>query len=280
MSGLPHRGDASGKGDESSPLVAGTDAPDFHVVGLISAYKEGRLVDGAIRSLERVRANQLYIFEGPAGEPLGDDVPDSDYERIGYLGHSDCWIDEDFPGGVYFGRWRTDARKRTAMLEEAKRRFPGPLWGVILDGDEILVNGEYLRDIIQSIMWADEARGASVANPDEPPTMGLPLWLVEADGAMAHLPNRVVRLDLIRRYVVSTSLIENVYGIQEGHANEAASSLAYIEAALSAGRLMAWPPFPCEPHIFHRSHLRHPARRGARMHKQEAEEFAKLREER
>ena len=39
--------------------------------------------------------------------------------------------------------------------------------------------------------------------------------------------------------------------------------------------MIAWPPLPCEPHIVHRSNLRHPARKALRMSEQEAVEFAK-----
>lgn len=227
------------------------------IVGLVSAYKEGALVQEAIRSIDRVDLDDLLVYEGPAGEPLGDDMPDSDY-----LGSK----------SIERGRWRTDARKRQAMLEEAKRRNPDePLWGVWLDGDEILCNGEYLRDILQWCEWESE-------RDPENPWMRWPLRLVEADGAIATISNRVVRLDLIRSYDISTSVVTDVNGIERAWGNVAEDAELWMQhflGALDHGRMTAWPPLPCEPHIFHRSHLRHPLRRAHRMHAQEADELRK-----
>ena len=240
------------------------------VVGLVSAYKEGRLVRGALESLQRIRLDDLIVYEGPAGEVLSDKVPDSEYEAP--------WPDKIMMPGErgtpYYGHWRTDARKRDAMLQEAKRRHPGPLWGVWLDGDEILGNGEYLRDRLQWCQWEDEA------NPDKEPWARWPLRLIEADGRMSLITGRVVRLDLIRSYDVSTSVITNEAGIRDTYGNVPEDSRIWIEhflGAIDKGMMTAWPPLPCEPYIFHRSHLRHPARRGNRMHVQEAAELEKLR---
>lgn len=248
------------------------------IVGLISAYKEGRLVQGAIRSLVRVGLDGLCVFEGPAGDPLGDDVPDSDYDVRGTLGglHDGRAFRDP-----HFGRWRTDARKRTEMLQYVKRDFPGsPLWGVILDGDEILHDAEYLRDMVQTVAWEDEQRGASIATPDNPPVARIPLRLVERDGSISIMHARVVRLDLIREYNASSSLVTNVSGVQEGWGNRLELSPLWVEgwaAALERGQLVCLPPFPCEPCIVHRAHLRHPLRRGLRMQDQETRELDRLR---
>ena len=230
------------------------------VVGLISCYKEGRLLAGAVESLERVGLDKLYLYEGPAGRPIADDLPDSE-------------IPDRFH--VNTGRWRTDARKRQAMLDHVLRDFgrSEPVWGVILDGDEILVNGQYLRDILQARLWNDELE------PDGMPWARYPLRLVEADGAMSMITGRVVRLDLLRSYDASTSAVTNVYGVKEGWGNVIEDARVWIEhflGGIDRGRMSAWPPLPCEPHIFHRSHLRHPARRGVRMSDQETVELAKL----
>src|SRR3954462_3609268 len=110
----------------------------------MSTYREGRLAAGAVRSLQSVGLDDLIIFEGAAGDPIeGCDGPEHDTDCAGVTPH--------------VGRWRTDGRKRDAMLKEAKRRHPepGPLWGVIIDGDEILRGGEYLRDVLQSLVWND-----------------------------------------------------------------------------------------------------------------------------
>lgn len=242
---------------------------------MISAYREGRLVRGAIESLQEVGLDRLYIFEGPAGEPLPDEVPESDYGEPG------AWAGPSNDGSVILhrGRWRTDARKRNEMLQRAKADFPeGPLWAVIVDADEVLVNGRYLRDRLQSLVWADEAKGASVALPENPPMARWPLHLVEQDGSLHVITARVVRADLLRSIDHSSSVVTNVSGVQEGWGNYQVRTAAWIEswlAAIDGGRMIAWPPLPCEPHIVHRSNLRHPLRQSLRMSKQEAAEFAK-----
>jgi hypothetical protein len=232
------------------------------VVGLVSAFREGRLTLGCIRSLAAVGLDDLLVSEGPAGElPEGImEAPPSEYPEGLAVNH---------------GRWRTDARKRDAMLKEAKRRHvlrgEEPLWGVWLDGDELLAHGEYLRDRLQAVLWDDEARGG-------PATLNLPLWTKEADGSLAVTGGRLIRLDLVASYEISVSVVRSVGGEEQGVGNVDANSAAWLELWLQAvdkGRMIAWPPGPLEPCIVHRSGLRHPARRGLRLHRQEADELRK-----
>lgn len=245
------------------------------IVGLVSAYKEGRLVRGAIESLQRVGLNHLYVYEGPAGAPLDGDVPPSDYSSIM----------QQTRGRHTFhaARWRSDARKRDEMLQRAKREHPGPLWGVVLDGDEVLVNAEYLRDLIQATAWDDEANNAGVGSLySNPPTARIPLRLIERDGGVSIITARVIRLDLIRSYDISSSVITNTAGVREGWGNRLELSPLWVEgwaAAMERGQIVCLPPFPCEPCIVHRAHLRHPLRRGLRMQDQETELFAQARRE-
>lgn len=237
---------------------------------MVSAYKEGRLVRNAVLSLLEVGLDRLYIYEGPAGKPLGDEVPDSDWPpfvAIDPLCH------------LYRGRWRTDGRKRNAMLQKAKADYAdGPLWAVVVDADEVLVNGRYLRDRLEWILAEDAHRGASSALPDNPPMARWPLHLVEHDGTMSLITGRVFRADLLRSIDHSSSVVTNIAGIQDGWGNFEAASAVWIQgwlAAIDAGKMIAWPPLPTEPHIVHRSNLRHPLRRGLRMSEQELAEFAK-----
>ena len=230
------------------------------VVGLVSCYKEGRLVDLCIRSLRGVGLDDLLVYEGPAGDPLDDDVPESVFPN-----EKAYWL--------HCGRWRSDARKRNAMLETARSRHPeGPVWGVWLDGDEVLRDAEYLRDELQAVLWNDElAEG-------EPPTIHWPLWVVEADGSVALTTGRLVRLDLIRSYDISVSVTTNVLGLEQAFGNENPDARLWLDVwqkAMSTGRMLSLPPHPGQPHIVHRSNLRHPLRRGLRMHKQETEELKK-----
>ena len=170
------------------------------------------------------------------------------------------------------------------MLQRAKKDFPGgPLWGVVVDGDEVLVNGEYLRDRLQALEWDDEAKGAVAGDRDAPqPWAYWPIQMVEHEGSMTLLTARVLRLDLIRSIDVSTSVMTNEHGIQVGMGNHPVPAHVFAEAwlhAIDAGKTIAWPPWPCEPFLVHRSNLRHPARRGLRMSEQERVELARAESE-
>lgn len=258
----------------------------MNVVGMVSAYKEGRLVRGAIRSLLRVGLDALYVYEGPAGEPLGDEVPDSELDDVqGYASLLMPHTQETRASRLVFreNRWRTDARKRNEMLQRAKADFPGPGWAVVVDADEVLVHGEYLRDRLELIMAEDDYANEQNATRDVPPsapTARWPLRLVEADGSLSLITARVFRLDLVQTIDHSSSVITNSAGIVEGWGNYEEASRLWLEAWLRAtdeGKLIAWPPLPCEPHLVHRANLRHPLRRGLRMSVQEREEFARAR---
>jgi hypothetical protein len=241
------------------------------LVALISAYKEGPLVDGAIRSAMAATEN-IVVLEGPAGDPLDAQVPESDYEQWGDLIR------------LKRGRWSTDAKKRTAMIEACRNQYEPPVWGVWIDGDEILCNGEYLPDWLNSIQWQDDC-----GDPDAPPSMGWPMKLVELDGSVVVCRGKVVRIDLIDSYSVSSSVFRNALGFLHGEGNYAYSVSGHVrpfsewiesekdaqKRDAMADQLRLWPPFPCEPHLLHRSALRHPLRRGLRLHEQEASELEK-----
>jgi hypothetical protein len=239
------------------------------VVGMVSAYREGRLLLGAVDSILSVGLDRLYVFEGPAGEPLADDNPSpgSPLDAIRSV------------AVVHRGRWRTDGRKRNEMLQRAKSDYPeGPVWAVVVDADEVLVNGRYLRDRLHWILWEDERRGASIADPANPPMARWPLHLVEHEGSMSLITARVFRVDLLRSIDHSSSVVTNVHGVQDGWGNYAAVSALWIEnwlRAIDEGKMIAWPPLPTDTYLVHRSNLRHPARRGLRMSEQEAVEFAR-----
>jgi hypothetical protein len=167
------------------------------------------------------------------------------------------------------------------MLQRAKADYPDqPFWCVVVDADELLVNGEYLRDRLQWILDEDDHRGASLASPDNPPMARWPLHLVEHDGSMSLITARVFRGDLLRSIDHSSSVVTNVSGVRDGWGNYAAVSALWVERWLQAvdeGKMIAWPPLPGETYLVHRSNLRHPLRRGLRMSEQEATEFAQAR---
>lgn len=252
------------------------------VVGFCSCYREGRLVRAAIDSLLAVEPDALYVYEGPAGDPLENekDLPASDF-RWGDMPRS--WgVEHGIADGrivVRRGRWRTDGRKRNDWLQQVKKDYPdGPVWAVVVDADEVLVNGEYLRDRLEWILARDQLNNASVTDPANPPMARWPLRLVEHDGSISLITARVFRVDLLRSIDHSTSIVTNTAGIRDGWGNYAETSALWIEGWLQAidrGQMIAWPPLPCEPFIQHRSNLRHPARAGLRMSEQEAVEFRK-----
>ena len=240
------------------------------IVGLCSSYMEGPLVQAAIRSL-LAACDRVVVFEGPAGPPLEEDVPESDFSPWGELG--DDWLDEDTPIGIYRGTWKTDAKKRTAMIESL-RPFTEPTWGVWIDGDEVLCNPEYMRDWLNFADWKEEETGVQ--------NLGWPLKIVEMDGSIAVVQAKVLRVDRIDSYSVSSSVFTNAMGVLEGRGNYRAHITEFGTdvhlrqlADPDEGWLFHWPPLPCEPYIMHRSKLRHPRRSGLRLHEQEAEEIVK-----
>jgi hypothetical protein len=124
------------------------------VVGFVSCYREGRLVRGAIDSALDVELERLYVYEGPAGKPLENELELPASELDSYRDHpADIVIHE--------GRWRTDARKRNEMLQRARREWcesrgnDEPVWAVTVDADEVLVNGRYLRDRLEWLVAND-----------------------------------------------------------------------------------------------------------------------------
>lgn len=249
----------------------------MNVVGMVSSYREGRLAAAAIDSLRAVGLDRLYIYEGPAGPPLETEaaIPETQFPAWVYESEAMSIDRPSRRSGVHVhrGRWRTDARKRNEILQQAKSDFPdGPLWAVVVDADEVLVNGAYLRDRLEWILWQDALK------PDQPPYARWPLRLVEHDGSISLIGARVFRADLLRSIDHSSSLVTNERGVQEGWGNEGEMSAVWIEGwmrAVDAGHMIAWPPLPCEPHLVHRSNLRHPLRAGLRMSEQETIEFAK-----
>ena len=237
----------------------------MNLVACVSAYREGELVHAAIASALEA-TDRVFVFEGPAGDDDAQDAPETDYSR---------WGDRIVLRG---GRWRADAEKRTAMVDHVKTlALAPPLWCVWVDGDEVLVNGEYLPDHLRALEWKDELAGASLDDPDNLPSMGRPICIVEPSGLVIDCRAKVIRLDLIRRYVVSSSVVESVLGGYMGEGNKPVSlSKWFDERELFAAKdymFFSHRPLPCEPFLVHRSHLRHPVRRGLRMSDQEMVEF-------
>ncbi len=229
--------------------------------GLVSSYVEGPLVRMAIQSALRA-CDHVYVFEGPAGPDRCLDAPLSDLTTP--------WEIPELT--IVRGEWQTDAAKRTAIVKHVQPAKPEPVWGVWIDGDEVLMQGEFLRDWLQALVWEDEASGDT--------TVGFPIRIVEMDGSVAICRAKCLRVDQISNYVVSSSGIKLKNGVTVAEGNLPQKLTEWWNAdrmRVAAGdRLMLEPPLPGEPYLLHRSPLRHPARRGLRMHEQEAAELERL----
>lgn len=232
---------------------------DVALVGLVSSYLEGRLIRGAVGSLVTA-CDAVYVFEGPAGDPIEAAVPPTDLGALAALENVH----------VHEGRWRTDARKRSDILARVKPRHEAPVWGIWVDGDEVLFNADYLRDWLQILQWHDELNGGE-------PHLGRPIRVVELDGSVGWMRGRVIRLDLVERYEISNAMFVNAHGFVQGagHVPDSYSDWRLPRQPYWDGdQVVMPPPISGEPHVLHRSVLRHPLRAGNRMHQQEAEQIA------
>lgn len=227
------------------------------IVGLVSSFVEGQLAADSVRSLLSC-CDAVRVLEGPIGE--------------GHTGGTDTdWTQFKRDGRVIVkrGGWGTDADKRTALLDET-RRYSTPTWGVIVDADEILVSGEYLPSLI-------EYRQAQ-ADVQDQIAINVPLRLVEADGSVGLITARVLRLDLIERWLISSYHIllrsgvevslPNAYPLRCGEPDRQ-------ETEKTTG-LQIRRPHQGEPHILHRSILRAPDRDVERQSSAEGTMFDKL----
>lgn len=257
------------------------------IVGLVSSYREGLPLLGTLASAAR-GCDVVLVAEGPTadgqvGEAAGDPSP--------------------LPGGsrrttgnavVTNGAWATDAEKRTHLLEWAQevhqRKGPSlPLWCLWLDGDEVLVWPEYLRD------WCYRAdlpahvspAGEKISPVDETATGGWAIRLVELDGSVVKCYGKIIRGDKVARYLESSYQVELAGGMVVALPNVpicTAGGIPLRPADLPADIIpeaettQRWlaeyrPPLAGEPHLLHRPFLRHPARSARRLHEAEGEWF-------
>jgi hypothetical protein len=223
------------------------------IVGLVSCFREGELVQAAIKSLAAL--DHTLVFEGPvegnldaAGQPSLLPKPG---QRLSV---------------VRGGPWASDAGKRTKMVEWVRKRpwlnDPEGTWGLWLDGDELLLWGDYLRDWLLRV---------SEQGDEENPVAGWPLPLVELDGTVVICMGKLLRIDLVQRYLASSSYIELVDGSRRTVGN-----VPYWN--VKDGPLLehwrARPPLQGEPHLLHRPILRSKGRDVERQHAAEARAFA------
>ena len=233
------------------------------IVGLVSCFREGRLVAGAIESL-RPACDVVLVLEGPAPperEPTG---PESELRRF----------DRSQDVIVRRGAWQSDAAKRSELAEWARvcwarwRASRGPLWLLVLDADELLLWGEYLPDYLA---WLDGEPDAT-----RNATGGFPLRHVEPDGSVHLSYGRVLNGLQVRRYLVSGYQLELASGLVVALPLLPLCSAGGIPLApadgppVDVGARDLWlaqhrPPLAGEPHVLHRHPLRARARAAVRM---------------
>lgn len=211
------------------------------IVACVSSYAEGSLIDSCLDSADMLE--HTFRAEGAVGE--GE-------------------------------RWKDDAAKRTHLLQLAKHAYPKSqrkgerLWVLWLDGDELLLWGEYLKDMTAR---AEAETGAA----------GFPLRLVELDGSVAMCQGKIVDADVIRKYLHSSYQVELHTGMVVALPNVKICSAGgmpvrpadgwpegdELEAYLARHR----PPLHGEPHLLHRSVLRDPGRNVRRLSDVESDWF-------
>lgn len=215
------------------------------IVGLVPTYREGPLAADAIRSLLPC-CNVVFVAEGPIGDPTGHGDPTdlSEFKRNPRV-------------TVTHGTWPTEITKRNAMLQRT-RRYPAPVWGVYLDGDEVLINAE----LVPSLIWAAEQQ----AEPGNDVT-AIPLLRTEVDGEVGR-NYRLIRLDRLERHVLSMSQWQFY-----GQATTAIFPTVHVwrpgETVTETNR----PPLQGEVHFHHRAYLRPPVRGQQRLHKREQDDY-------
>lgn len=226
----------------------------MEIIALISSYQE-TMLDSCIESAASL--DKIFVFEGPTtyNENI---LQHRDMPRLSRL---------HVPYILYSGRWKSDADKRTEMLKEAQA-WNYDAWGIWIDGDEILLYGEYLRD---HTMRASYETGAG----------GYTLRIVEYDGSVAQCHGKIIKLDAISRYIMSSYEVELASGLTVALPNVPICSAGGIpigdiserdDPKLATNR----PPVIGEPHLLHRHGLRNPNREAPRLHDKEAESFQEM----
>jgi len=223
------------------------------IVGMIPTFREGPLAASAIRTLLEC-CNVVLNFEGPIENAPLDAGARTDLMEL-----------RKNPKVIAkSGEWKNEVAKRNAMLDFT-RRYDPPVWGVFLDGDEILMGAKWVPDLI----WAAEQQ----KNEDGVSTAAIPLLIQEVDSSVGRI-HRIIRLDLLERHVLSMSQMKFF-----------TSDLVATFPVVPLWRPgmtpteFARPPMEGEPHIHHRAYYRPPRRYDFRLHKEEGDEFQKMERE-
>lgn len=205
----------------------------MRLYGCVSVYQEGRLLRECLRSL--LNATEcVVLFEGAWGENLRQPPMK---EAIAFS-NSVCDLHPELHAAyldnrlkIHLGTWENQARKLTELTRFVQKwGKPGePVWAMHLDGDEVLLWPEQLRDHVERFT---EAR---------PFDRYMNIKLVELDGTVGGTLTHLIRADLVDSYFVSGSQI-----LFKG------DSFPVALHNPDGDRF----PIQGEPHILHRSVLR------------------------
>jgi len=217
----------------------------MRIVGCVSTWNEGPLIVECVRSLLPA-CDLVVVYEGPFGQPpeVKGQIP------------NDLFLDKELKSAYHInrlivkrGQWESQARKLTEMTHQVARFGAGkePVWALHLDGDEVLLWGQFLRDIVRRFM--EEL-------PDE---RWMNIKLVEMDGTVGGTQTHLIRADLVESYFVSGSQI-----LFKG------DSFPIALYNPDGDRF----PIQGEPHILHRSALRSKGRDAPELRAHKSEEDA------
>lgn len=228
------------------------------IVALISFYQENdEMLTSAIESASML--DDVLVFEGTT-KGMKNEI---DYKQVNLsLRNRRRFM-------LYRGYWKSDADKRTEMLKEAQALWEDDnVWALWLDADEILLFGEYLKDHCHR---ADE----------ETATGGTTIRIVEYDGSVAKCFGKLIKVDAIRRYILSSYEVELSNGMTVAMPNVPICSAGGIPIGEIKDRddpilALNRPPLIGEPHLLHRHGLRSPEREAPRLHDEEAKDFEQL----
>lgn len=226
------------------------------IIALISTYQESdNMLNSAIESASML--DEIFVFEGTTKgmKNLIDDT------QVHLSSHNKCRY------MYYSGYWKSDADKRTEMLKEAQA-WNEDAWAIWIDGDEILLFGEYLKDHCYRAQ-------------EETATGGATIRIVEYDGSVAKCYGKLIKVSAITKYVMSSYEIELSNGMTVAMPNVPICSAGGIPIGEITERdspLLALnrPPLIGEPHLLHRHGLRDPKREAPRLHDEEAKDIEAL----
>jgi hypothetical protein len=225
------------------------------IVGLVPTFQEGRLAWSAIGSLVSC-CDHIAVFDGPVGVNAA-------------TGNPSVLPDPDPKLTVKRGAWESDAAKRTDMLRWAQNRrwVDEDTWIVWLDGDEVLVWGEYLPDMIER---ACEEGGA------DSPVGGVPIRLHELEGTTSLALGRVLSLWAVQEYLISISFVRLANGKTRTLGNVPVWN--WRQGPMIVGEdgeidPRCRPASPGEPQILHRSAWRSKERAVQRQSEAEQDAF-------